>query len=224
VTDPLTGRVLGVVNLTCARRTYSAVMPALIGRIVHETQQRLTDESGASGTALHTAFLQARRRAKGPIAVLDGRRMFVNSAGASLVHAGDQAVLWEWAEPLLTEASEHAASLIVLSSGVRRVWCTAVDEADPTAGAVVRLDAAGAPTPVTEPVADGATRRWAMLTVSERAVAEHVANGLTNREAASQLFISPHTVDYHLRQIFRKLELRSRVELARVVADADHRT
>jgi DNA-binding CsgD family transcriptional regulator len=99
-----------------------------------------------------------------------------------------------------------------------------VDEADPTAGAVVRLDAAGAPTPVTEPVADGATRRWAMLTVSERAVAEHVANGLTNREAASQLFISPHTVDYHLRQIFRKLELRSRVELARVVADADHRT
>jgi transcriptional regulator of acetoin/glycerol metabolism len=37
VTDPLTGRVLGVVNMTCARRTYSAVMPALIGRIVHET-------------------------------------------------------------------------------------------------------------------------------------------------------------------------------------------
>ncbi|WP_370128025.1 LuxR C-terminal-related transcriptional regulator [Streptacidiphilus sp. EB103A] len=225
VTDPLTGRVLGVVNMTCARRAYSPVMPALIGRIVHETQQRLAGESGVSGTALHAAFLQARRRAKGPIAVLDGRRMFVNSAGASLVHAGDRAVLWEWAEPLLAEASGRAASLIVLSSGVRSVWCTAVDEADPTAGAVVRLDAdAGAPTPVSEPVTDGAASRWAMLTVSERAVAEHVAHGLTNREAASQLFISAHTVDYHLRQIFRKLELRSRVELARVVADADHRT
>ena len=224
VTDPLTGRVLGVVNMTCARRAYSAVMPALIGRIVHETQQRLTGESGVSGTALHAAFLQARRRAKGPIAVLDGRRMFVNSAGASLVHAGDRAVLWEWAEPLLAEASGRGTSLIVLSSGVRRVRCTAVDEADPTAGAVVRLDAGLSPTPVPEPVADAAASRWAMLTVSERAVAEHVAHGLTNREAASQLFISAHTVDYHLRQIFRKLELRSRVELARVVADADHRT
>jgi DNA-binding CsgD family transcriptional regulator len=62
-----------------------------------------------------------------------------------------------------------------------------------------------------------------MLTVSERSVAEHVANGLTNRETGSRLFISAHTVDYHLRQIFRKLDLRSRVELARVVAEAGHR-
>ena len=223
VTDPLTGRVLGVVNMTCARRVYSAVMPALIGRVAHETQQRLADESGVSGTALHAAFLQARRRAKGPIAVLDGRRMFVNSAGASLVHAADRAVLWEWAEPLLAEAPGRAASVIVLSSGARSVWCAAVDEADSDAGAVVWLDAACAPTSVPEPVANGASW-WATLTVSERAVAQHVAHGLTNREAASQLFISAHTVDYHLRQIFRKLELRSRVELARVVADADHRT
>ena len=225
VTDPLTGRVLGVVNMTCARRVYSPVMPALIGRVVHETQQRLAGESGVSGTALHAAFLRARRRAKGPIAVLDGRRMFVNSAGASIVQAGDRAVLWEWAEPLLAEASGRAASAIQLSSGVRRVWCAAVDEADPTAGVVVCLDmdAAGAPTPVPSGSVDGASR-WATLTVSERAVAEHVADGLTNREAASVLFISAHTVDYHLRQIYRKLDLRSRIALARVVADAEHRT
>jgi DNA-binding CsgD family transcriptional regulator len=220
VTDPLTGRVLGVVNLTCAARAYSAVMPALVGRVVHETQQRLIGESGASGTALHAAFLQARRRAKGPIAVLDERRMFVNSAGASLVHAGDRAALWEWAEPLLSRASGRAESVIVLASGVQRVRCEAVEEADPAAGAVVWLGAADAPVSTPGPVADAASR-WAMLTVSERAVAEHVANGLTNRETASQLFISPHTVDYHLRQIFRKLDLRSRVELARVVADTD---
>ncbi|HEX5121488.1 MAG TPA: LuxR C-terminal-related transcriptional regulator [Pseudonocardiaceae bacterium] len=117
VNDPVTGQLLGVVNVTCQPREYSRMLPALIGRIVHETRQRLV---------------------------------------------GDH----------------------------------------------VPVDAA---------------TRWAMLTASERGVAAHVADGLTNRETASALFISVHTVDFHLRQIFRKLDLRSRVELARLVADVEHR-
>jgi DNA-binding CsgD family transcriptional regulator len=59
---------------------------------------------------------------------------------------------------------------------------------------------------------------WRSLTGRERSVADLVAEGLTNREAASRLFVSPHTVDAHLRHIFRKLEIRSRVQLAREVA------
>jgi len=47
-------------------------------------------------------------------------------------------------------------------------------------------------------------------------VAELVIDGLTNRVVGAQLFLSPHTVDFHLRQIYRKLGVRSRVELARL--------
>jgi DNA-binding CsgD family transcriptional regulator len=206
-----------------AGRAYSAVMPALIGRVVHETQLRLIGDSGVTATALHAAFLHVRRRAKGPIAVLDGRRMFVNSAGASIVQSADRAVLWDWAEPLLGTASMREASVIVLASGAQTVRCEAVYDGDGIAGAVVWLGTTGTPISVPNSSVDPATR-WAMLTVSERSIAEHVANGLTNRETASQLYISAHTVDYHLRQIFRKLDLRSRVELARVVAAADHQT
>jgi DNA-binding CsgD family transcriptional regulator len=54
---------------------------------------------------------------------------------------------------------------------------------------------------------------WASLTDIERHVAELVAHGLTNRKAAEQLFLSPHTVDFHLRQIFRKLDINSRAAL-----------
>jgi DNA-binding CsgD family transcriptional regulator len=53
------------------------------------------------------------------------------------------------------------------------------------------------------------------LTPAERRVAELVAEGRTNRETASLLVVSEHTVDSHLRRIYRKLGVRSRAELAR---------
>lgn len=52
------------------------------------------------------------------------------------------------------------------------------------------------------------------LTDTEYAVAKLVASGLTNEEAARQMFLSRHTVAFHLRKIFRKLSLKSRLELA----------
>jgi DNA-binding CsgD family transcriptional regulator len=54
---------------------------------------------------------------------------------------------------------------------------------------------------------------WAAMTDSELAVATLVADGLTNREVAEQLFVSPHTVGTHLRHVFTKLDVISRVEL-----------
>ena len=60
---------------------------------------------------------------------------------------------------------------------------------------------------------------WESLTDTEQATARLVAQGLTNQEAASQLFVSSHTVAFHLRQVFRKLGIRSRVELTRITLE-----
>jgi DNA-binding CsgD family transcriptional regulator len=62
---------------------------------------------------------------------------------------------------------------------------------------------------------------WGAMTDSELAVARRVAQGLTNREVAEQLFVSPHTVSSHLRSIFAKLDINSRLELARIAAEHD---
>ena len=60
---------------------------------------------------------------------------------------------------------------------------------------------------------------WLSLTGTERTVSELVAQGLTNQQVADQMFISVHTVAFHLRQVFRKLAISSRVELARIAVD-----
>ena len=63
------------------------------------------------------------------------------------------------------------------------------------------------------------TSPLALLTRTERTVATLVAQGLTNRQIAEQLFVSPRTVDAHLAHIFRKLDISSRARLAALMVD-----
>ncbi|MEV7981604.1 AAA family ATPase [Streptomyces sp. NPDC086519] len=83
-----------------------------------------------------------------------------------------------------------------------------------------RLRALGAPRRRT--TSTGSVKVWPELTVSEVAVIRLVAQGLTNRQAAERLAISPHTVSSHLRHAFHKLDITSRVELARLAKAREH--
>jgi DNA-binding CsgD family transcriptional regulator len=61
---------------------------------------------------------------------------------------------------------------------------------------------------------DPAAAHWPELTASELAVVRLVIQGATDRKVAQRLYISTHTVNSHLRHVFAKLGIRSRVELA----------
>jgi DNA-binding CsgD family transcriptional regulator len=55
------------------------------------------------------------------------------------------------------------------------------------------------------------------LTAQQAHIARMVAEGATNREIAARLLLSPRTIDHHLRNVFTRLGIRSRVELARMI-------
>jgi DNA-binding CsgD family transcriptional regulator len=108
---------------------------------------------------------------------------------------------WLRRERRRTEARAHLRAALELFHGL---------------GAAPWADRAGA-----ELRATGETARKrdpfaaAQLTPQELQVAGLVAEGLTNREVAAQLFLSPRTVDYHLRKVFTKLGIGSRTDLIR---------
>jgi PAS domain S-box-containing protein len=84
-------------------------------------------------------------------------------------------------------------------------------------GVHVRVEAALATGPEGGPArrAGAAEPGWASVTAGELRVVRLVAQGLTNREVAARLYLSQHTVDSHLKSVYTKLGVSSRVQLTR---------
>jgi DNA-binding CsgD family transcriptional regulator len=66
-----------------------------------------------------------------------------------------------------------------------------------------------------------ATAGWAALTPAERRVALLIGTGHTNKSASTELGVSVNTVATHLRSVFAKLNIQSRVQLANELHKAD---
>ncbi len=214
VTDPASGRTLGVLDLTSLAAEGSELMLALATRAARDIEQRLVDDSRVGERLMIQRFLQERRRAKGPLVLLSERMMLTNAAADRLVEPEDETQLREWAARC-ARMPESDSSRLVLSTGAEvTVRTEPIREGGALVGTVLRLT----PTPASTPVRH-ATFGWESLTDTERSVIELVAQGLTNREAAERLFLSHHTVGFHLRSIYRKLGVTSRVEVTRLALE-----
>jgi DNA-binding CsgD family transcriptional regulator len=131
-----------------------------------------------------------------------------------------QALVWHALAP---DEFEAARTLLCLGERLRRDRRRR--EARPPLRAALeafeRLDARGWATRAQDELeASGQTIRprdaWdeESLTAQEQRIAALAASGATNREVAARLFLSPKTVETHLSRVYRKLDVRSRTELA----------
>jgi DNA-binding CsgD family transcriptional regulator len=157
--------------------------------------------------------------------ICDDRVVGTNSVGEAIFQRASSQVLGRehFADGL---SALSAASAVVTHPTTRRplgvinLTCAEADYSPVMPALVARIAHETCERLRSDSVVSRAASAVAQLTAAERRVADLVSEGLTNREAASLLVVSPHTVDYHLRQIFRKLQIQSRVELARLIAEA----
>jgi DNA-binding CsgD family transcriptional regulator len=122
---------------------------------------------------------------------------------------------------LASALTDHGQAL--LRNGSRAAGGAALAEASDlyrdagAVGAAGRVDALRRPAATRSSGSSASARPtegWAALTAAEHRVAELVATGHSNRAVADQLFVSPNTVATHLRAVFTKLDINSRVQLA----------
>jgi DNA-binding CsgD family transcriptional regulator len=160
------------------------------------------------------------------------RELGIALRAAGLAEGGDRGAeyLAEAVEVLEGSSAvlEHARALTDLGAALRRNGQRS-NAREPLRRALELAHRCGATALVerahAELLATGARPRRAVvtgleaLTASERRVAEMAAEGLTNREIAQALFVTGKTIEWHLGQAYRKLEIGSRSELPRVLRD-----
>ena len=220
IADIATGRTIGRLDLVCRGTDSNPLMRPVAALAVREIEQRLVDDTGFAERLALGRILKERRGAKGPFVLVTARRLIPNAAADRLVDPDDEPALRKAAEHLCDRLQDDVTTIVLSGRAVAVRAVPVLDDEPP--GIVLELTLLVADTDHSRRRRERTSSGWASLTDTERSVAHVVAEGLTNREAAERLFLSPHTVDFHLRSIFRKLGAKSRVHLTRLVVFGHH--
>ena len=222
ITDPRRDVPVGAVGVTCAIPDASALMLALAQLAARTISERMVDSATVGDRALLEQFLRARRHTRGPVLAINNNELLTNAAASRLVKPSDHTHIWNW---VLNVAESNRATSQELRLGTQTVSasCEVVRTGSVMVGALVYVEELR---PASLTRADRRARStgrqtfgWQSLRPAELGIAELVAEGLTNREIAARIFLSPHTVDSHLRHIYRKLSINTRIELTRLVLE-----
>jgi DNA-binding NarL/FixJ family response regulator len=179
----------------------------------HACAGALTRIATSSG---HGDALAALAHALGEIALADGEpELAAEQLGRAIELHRSLRIPAERAQIL------HRAGIVLAAAGERELAVERQAEAYRLARQLAARPLAGRAASAIEELGESVEQRLgraaadgdvASLTRRETEVVRLVAEGLTNREIASELFLSPRTVDMHVRNILAKLDCRSRVE------------
>ena len=180
-----------------------------LARLVARDVELALAEDATRRTELLTQAFASRRRSPRPLLVVGSDSVWANAAANQSLGPLDAGALWDLAQAIVHGRRRQAT--------IARPWGAVPCD---SRGHPRRRGSGGRRAPPRYPATvSRPALGWESLTATERAVSELVAVGHTNREVGRELLMSPHTVDAHLRHIFHKLDVNSRVDLARLVGE-----
>lgn len=222
ILDPVSGRVAGIIDVTTPADDAVPLLGRVVERAAWNIEGALVGAAARRERPILERFRTLRRWVTGPMAALTPETLLTNAAAADLLGQSDHEELWAWASG--APSSSEATRIMRLGPSEMRMTRRPLT-VDGVTGYLLVVD------PISSPGAEPGLGRPAahsgpaerQLTDREREVAHLVAQGQSNKAIASVLWLSPHTVDFHLRRIYQKLAVSSRVELTRVILDAQPR-
>jgi DNA-binding CsgD family transcriptional regulator len=209
-------RPVGMVSATAETPDASPFLKPLARLVARAIAQYMADDSTIVHQTLLEGFERARRRSRAALIAVSEREMLTNAAASRLVNDEDGPQLWKWTTGRLGSGEHSAPDEMRLRGNSYSVRCEPIALSGRIIGGLLELRDE---TSSSVAALDRPQLGWESLIPSELGVARLVAQGLTNREIAARLFVSPHTIGFRLRQIFRKLSIGSRVELARLAVE-----
>jgi DNA-binding CsgD family transcriptional regulator len=214
------GRIRGVIAIVGNAADATDLMTTVARQAARDIERHLRTQISRRQQLLREKFAMARRHTRSAVAVVSPDTLLINASAARLLSPDDRNSLWEWASHEVCRAGPHRP-LRLASGAAIEATVTAVHAGGELVGALVHIlngqRDAPTPAPRSRPPSSAARFGWPSLTDAELGVAVRVAAGLSNREVGVELCLSPHTVDSHLRHIYTKLGIASRVQLTRLV-------
>jgi ATP/maltotriose-dependent transcriptional regulator MalT len=197
-----------------------ALAEIALGKLEEAQRHAAKAEATAAGLGLHIPTAAAART-RSAVALATGDAQAAREAGATAVAAADavgatlQAAFARLAlGRALVAAGDRTAAITVLREAEQDFGrCGSLRARDEARRELRKLGARAEP----RGPAAGEDSGVGALTKREREIANLVTDRMTNREIAAELFLSDKTVESHIRNIFMKLGVSSRVEVARAI-------
>src|ERR1700730_10322028 len=139
IQNPLTGRIEGVIDVTCWRSEANPLMPALVEQAATEIEHRTLARVSGRERALLQEFLAASRRANKAVLTVSDDLVIANTPAARLLDPNDHVLVRERAIELMGSQRPNATEVLLSGGQTAKLRCRPVMSSVGLAGAIIEL-------------------------------------------------------------------------------------